>query len=129
MANPTEICEVTANGRIYSNWKTVEVSRNIDDNFIDHALLVVSEVSSGAKAISDLKLKPGDPVTVKLTGQLVIDGEVYLRQAAYNAREHSVQIGISSFAQSVVASTVDGKPGQYTNQTLQQIASACFGKV
>jgi prophage tail gpP-like protein len=124
-----EICLVTAGGQNYDIWTTVEVSRNIDDKFIDHALLVVSEVTSGAKALADLKLKPGDHATVTLAGQKVLDGQVYLRQAAYRAREHAVQIGICSFAQNVIASTVDVNPGQYINQTLQQIVSACFGKV
>jgi hypothetical protein len=68
-------------------------------------------------------------VTLTLAGQKVLDGKVYMRQAGYAEREHSVQIGIVSYVQSVVSSTVDGKPGQYINQTLQQIGSAVFGKV
>jgi prophage tail gpP-like protein len=36
---------------------------------------------------------------------------------------------ISSIAQSINVSTVDASPGQYINQTLQQIGSAVFGKV
>ena len=129
MASPSEICSVSVGGLYFNNWMTVEVSRNIDDNFIDHAVMTVSEPSSTASTLATLKLKPGDTAAVTLAGQQVLNGEVYLRQGAYNAKEHSVQIGISSLAQSVVASTVDGKPGQYVNQTLQQIASACFGKV
>lgn len=129
MPNPLEVCVVTAGGEKYDIWETVEVTTTTDD-VIDHALLTVAEPSGdGAKTLSDIKLKPGDPATVSLAGQVVIDGIVYLRQATFDANSHSVQIGISSKAQSVIASTVKAEPGQYINQTIQQIGSAVFGEV
>ncbi|RXH41073.1 hypothetical protein [Bradyrhizobium zhanjiangense] len=129
MPKPQEICEVTAFGEKYSNWKTVEVTRSIADDVVIHVMLTVAEISSNAKSLSDLKLKPGDPVTVKLAGREALDGWVYLRQAAADGYQHAVQIGIASRSQHVIASTVDCKPGQYKNQTLQQIVSSCFAKV
>jgi hypothetical protein len=57
----------------------------------------------------------------------VLTGFVYLRQAAYDANSHAVQIGIASKVQAVTVSTVKANPGQYMNQTLQQIGSAVFG--
>jgi prophage tail gpP-like protein len=74
-------------------------------------------------------LKPGDPASVTLAGQPAISGYVYLRQGSTDPNSHGVQIGICSSSQSVMPSTVDAKPGQYINQTLQQIGSAVFGKV
>jgi len=96
MASPSEICSVSVGGLYFNNWMTVEVSRNIDDDFIDHAVMTVSEPSSTASTLATLKLKPGDTAAVTLAGQQVLNGEVYLRQGAYNAKEHSVQIGISN---------------------------------
>jgi prophage tail gpP-like protein len=128
MPKPQETCVVTAKGQRFDIWQTVEVWHSSDD-VVDHAMLTVSEISTGAKNFAALKLKPGDPAQVYLAGFLVIDGMVYLRQASYDAKEHGVQIGISSIAQSVTVSTVDANPGQYINQTLQQIGSAVFGKV
>jgi prophage tail gpP-like protein len=128
MPKPQEIAVVTALGQKYDIWTTVEVTHSADD-VIDHALLTVSEISTGAKNFAAIKLQPGDPATVTLAGQVVISGMVYLRQASYDAKEHGVQIGISSIAQSIEASTVDAAPGQYINQTLQQIGSAVFGRV
>lgn len=122
MPRPDQIAVVTANGQKYDIWTQIEVSRTTADPAIDHALLTVAEVSG-------LKLQPGDPATVTLAGQTVMKGRVYLRQGAVDANQHMVQIGIASRAQVVMASTVDGKPGQYINQTLQQIGSAVFGKV
>jgi prophage tail gpP-like protein len=129
MPKASELCTVVAYGTEYVNWKTVEVTSSIMDPVIDHAMLTVSEISSAASNFSNLKLKPGDPVQVYLGNRQAIDGFVYLRQAAADAYNHGVQIGIASFSHAVKASTVDAAPGQYTNQTLQQIVSSCFGKV
>jgi hypothetical protein len=52
-----------------------------------------------------------------------------LRQAAYDSTSHAVQIGIASKAQVIMPSTVQAKPGQYKQQTIQQIGSAAFGSV
>jgi len=127
MPKPNELCVVTALGQKYDIWQSVEVTHSTDD-VIDHAMLTVSEPSSGAKSLAALKLKPGDAAQVHLAGQLVLDGRVYLRQTAYDNNSHGVQIGIASKAQALNPSTVDASPGQYTNATLQQIASAGFGK-
>jgi prophage tail gpP-like protein len=126
MAKPTEICTVVVNGGRYDLWETVEVSHAVDP-VIDHAMLTVSEPSSGAKTLSALKMKPGDTAQVYLAGVLVLSGTVYLRQAAYDKQQHAVQIGIVANGQSIMPATVQTNPGQYKNQTLQQIVTAAFG--
>jgi prophage tail gpP-like protein len=128
MATPQEICTVTANGQNYNIWESVEVVKSAED-VIDHCMLTVSEISTGGSSLSQLKLAPGDTVTVTLGGMQAMNGLVYLRQAAYDANVHAVQIGICSTAQDIMRTSVDGAPGQYLNQTIQQIGSACFGKV
>lgn len=128
MAKPQEICIVSAGGQKYNIWETVEVT-TATDGVIDHAMLTVAEPSKGARSFSNLKLKPGDPASITLAGQKVIDGFVYLRQGALDENSHAVQIGICSRAQNVIPSTVRAEPGQYTNQTLQQMVSAVFGEV
>jgi prophage tail gpP-like protein len=92
-------------------------------------MLTVSEISNGGAALSNLKLAPGDQVQISLAGTNVINGLVVLRQAVYDDKTHAVQIGIASRAEIVTRTTVDAKPGQYINQTIQQIGSACFGAV
>jgi prophage tail gpP-like protein len=115
-------------GRNYDIWQTVEVHRDFQD-VIDHTMLTVAEISQPSKMWNALKLKPGDRAQVFLAGRKVIDGKVYLRQSIYDKQSHAVQIGIWSNSSPVVAGTVDANPGQYKNYTLQQIASAVFGKV
>jgi prophage tail gpP-like protein len=131
MANPQEICTITANGQTFENWTSVEVSRTFPE-IVVRALVSVSEVSAPGSASSlwsTLKLKPGDEASVSLAGSVVLSGHVYLRQAVYDAHSHSVQIGISTPLQNAMISTVDVKPGQYKKQSFQQIASAVLGKI
>jgi prophage tail gpP-like protein len=129
MTTPQEIAVVEANGRKYNIWENFELSRTIPV-LMDHAMLTVSEVSTaGGTGFSNLKLAPGDKAIITLGGVTALTGTVYLRQAAYDATTHAVQIGIASQVHAVIRTSVDGAPGQYLNQTLQQIASACFGKV
>lgn len=129
MPKQNELCTVIANGQNYSNWTSVEVSRNFSDGVIDHAMLIVAELSGKGGTIAGLKLKPNDQVTVMLGSVVAIQGFVYLRQGSIDANMHAVQIGICSNSQPITVSTVDCKPGQYVKQNLQQIASAVFGKV
>jgi prophage tail gpP-like protein len=105
-------------------------------NFVDwkpvaqgHCMLTVSEISTGGSGLSQLKLAPGDAASFTLGGAKALNGHVYLRQAAYDANTHAVQIGIASKAQDIMRTTVDSAPGQYRNQTIQQIGSAVFGTV
>lgn len=128
MPNPTEICKVVAQGMNYDYWETVEVTHSCAE-IVDHAMLTVSEPSTGAASLAALKLKPGDSAQVYLAGTLIIDGHVYLRQAAYDANSHGVQIGIVSNVQGALVSTVSAAPGQYINSTLQQIASTVMGEI
>src|SRR5229473_7905406 len=131
MPNPTEICTIIADGQRYDIWESVEVHRAVEgiSGNINHALMTVSEISTGGAGFSALKLTVGDLVTVQLAGNEVINGYVYLRQAVFDSKIHAVQIGVSSKTQAVIRTTVDVSPGTYPGQTIQQIGSACFGKV
>jgi prophage tail gpP-like protein len=132
MANAAEICSITADGRKYDIWESIEIHRALSTapGTINHAEMTVSEISTGGAGFSNLKLTVGDtPVIMTLAGIQVINGFVYLRQAAFDDKTHAVQIGVSSKTQAVIRTTVDCNPGSYPNQTIAQIASACFGKV
>ena len=129
MANAAEICSITADGQKYDIWETVEIHRAVESSVINHALMTVSEISTGGAGFSNLKLTIGDTVSIDLAGINVINGMVYLRQSANDDKMHAVQIGVSSKTEAVVRNTVKVKPGVYPNQTIQQIGSACFGSV
>jgi prophage tail gpP-like protein len=131
MANAAEVCSITADGQIYNIWESVEIHRCVagETGNINHATMTVSEISTGGAGFSNLKLTIGDQVQMSLAGIQVINGSVYLRQAAYDDKTHAVQIGVTSKTQIITRTTVDVNPGSYPNQNIQQIASACFGKV
>lgn len=128
MTRPDQIAVVRARGQLFQTWTEIEVSRSTTD-IIDHAVLTCTEPSPRATTLSGMKLQPGDQASISLAGVTVISGQVYMRQAVLNSTEHAVQIGVCSLAQAALASSVDGSPGQYVNQTLQQIGSATLGKV
>jgi prophage tail gpP-like protein len=132
MTNPAEVCTISADGQKYDIWETCELHRSVagpSGGVINHALMTVSEISTGGTGFSSLKLTVGDTVSIDLAGINVINGMVYLRQPAYDDKMHAVQIGVSSKTEAVVRNTVKVKPGVYPNQTIQQIGSACFGSV
>jgi hypothetical protein len=89
MPNPTEVCVVKADGAQYNIWTDLEVHRSVAgvSGNINHALMTVSEISSGGTGFSSLKLTVGDTVAIDLAGINVISGLVYLRQAAYDERK------------------------------------------
>lgn len=122
MANPDEVAVVTAGGTIYSNWETLEVERRIG-NIATHIRLRVTEIGSTTSAgLSALRLKIGDKAAVSLAGRPVIAGTVTVRQVAYAAGAHQIEIVVSSLTWKLANSTPP--PQQFTNSSLQQIANA-----
>jgi prophage tail gpP-like protein len=141
MPNPALIATVVAGGQTYSAWESIEIERRYDD-VISHMRLTVAEFINGPYSNiatrllgttpgtwSSVQLMPGTPAQGYLAGQLAITGQVCVRQAAYDKESHGVQIVVASSTQPLIPSTVDNNPGQYSNQTWQQLASAVAGKV
>jgi prophage tail gpP-like protein len=128
MPNPTEIATIVAGGKVYSHWQSVEVER-IYGQAVSHFRFVTAEPGPTGDGWGELQLMPGIPAQVYLAGQLALTGVVQIRQAAYDAVSHSVEIIVASYTGGLPASSVDGAPGQYLNSTLQQIAPAVCGPV
>lgn len=134
MPNPLEIATVVANGVTYSNWTTVSIERTMAfaSSLAFHMRLTTAEVEvDGASGNfpGGPRLAIGDTAQGFLAGIPVISGIVTVRQAAFDANTHGVEIIISSLSQRVEVSTVMAAPGQYIEQTLQAIGSAVFGAV
>jgi prophage tail gpP-like protein len=128
MPNPQEVAVVVAAGQRYDTWESIEIERNYE-KVVAEMRLIAAEPSNLSQGFASLKLKPHDPAQGYLAGRQVIDGYVWLRQAAYDAETHRVTIGVASRVQKSVISTVDANPGQYTNSTISQIAGAVLGKI
>ena len=122
-----EIASVTALGSVYSQWQEVEFERRIG-SIVSHLRLRVMEITPpgtpAASTYSNLRLKPLDaPVSATLAGRLVMtDGVVSVRQVAYTAASHMIEIIAYSRTLDLPFGTV--KPAQFKNVTLQQFANA-----
>lgn len=119
------------NGQKFSFWESVIVERVIGPP-VTHATFEVAEQpgSTLTQGIGSWRIGPGDAAIVSLADQPVMGAAVIdMRQIYFDAGVHHVQIRVYSITQNVVTSTVDAKPGQYTNSTFIQIAGAAAGKV
>jgi prophage tail gpP-like protein len=114
---------VVAGGQVYPGWEAIEVWREWGTAYSYMRLRAIENTDPGGDAPA-FSLAVGDVAQGYLCGQKVIDGFVITRQVVYERQTHGVEIIVASWPQSVEAGTVIGKPGQYKNQTLQQIASA-----
>jgi prophage tail gpP-like protein len=127
MPKPQEICTVQAAGTEYKFWKEVEVVRDLNEE-VSQASLVVAEIGDLRKGWKSLRLPPGVPAKIMMAGQLAATGAVAVRQVSYDGQNHNVKFIVQSKTADLVKSSLDLPPGQFKNQTLQQLASAAVKK-
>jgi prophage tail gpP-like protein len=127
MPKPDEICVVNAGGTLYRSWKEVEVER-VYPKPVSECRLVVAEIGDFKQGWKSLRLKPGDPASITLAGQLAVTGAVAVRQVGYDADNHAVRFVIQSKAADIANGTVDVPPGQFKNYNLSQLANAALAK-
>jgi prophage tail gpP-like protein len=121
--NASEIATIQAGGVSYSAWTRIEVERTWG-SFYTTADFEAIEPSAIGQAITAAQIMPGTAVTITLGGQLAVTGQAYLRAVAYDKEAHDVKIGVYGTGNAAMNTTVTNAPGEYKNQTLQQIASA-----
>lgn len=118
-----EWAEVEAGGQIYKEWTGVTVSRGLSGQGVSTAMLQAIEPSSGSGAsYANIKLKPGDQVTVTLAGYRVFKGFVVDRQAVYDAQNHGVQIVAEAAYSDIVYSNAPLKGSQFRDYAFEPIA-------
>lgn len=122
MPNADEIAEVKVGGQVYGTWTTVQLEKAYAESTIV-CTLSVAEPTDG-RGWANLKLRPGDPCEVTLAGKRALKGFVLTRQAAFDARQHGVQVVIGSKTFDLVDSSVKGGTGQYRGYTFEQIAKS-----
>ena len=124
MSTPATIASVIIDGQAFTYWESIVVERTTQDA-VSYATLVNAEPGPLNAGFQGLKIGPGEIGDVTLAGQLALSqGIVDLRQVYYDKGSHGVQVRITSRSQNVLSSTVAAAPGQYTNQTLDQIGKA-----
>lgn len=123
-----EYCEVRTSNGIFRDWTSVSVRYGIDPSYSRTVTLECAEPMAPGRsgvALVAQRLKPGDRCDVALGGQLVIEGGyIKIRQTAYDAERHAVQVvavAKSNTIREVSVDTSDG--GQFRNYTFQAIAN------
>ncbi|GJE45372.1 phage baseplate assembly protein [Methylobacterium soli] len=125
MPQAREIAEIEVNGQRYADWESMSVTRSGQDLFSRFAFTAASPIES-APNWAGMKLAIGDAAKIYLAGRLVIDGKIRTRQPAYDDKQHGLQIAGSSLSATIARATVEAKPGEFKNYSLEQIANSAL---
>ena len=128
MPNPNEVATITVGGRSYRNWKTVSVERVWGGEAISVFSLGATEPSESTTGWSDLRLKPGDAVTVALAGITVITGNVTARSTSIDAQGHEILVQGRSAAAKIADTSVPIKAGSFSGNTYEQTARGLLAR-
>jgi prophage tail gpP-like protein len=134
MPKVEEYCEVRTENGIFRDWTAVSVRYGIDPSFQRMAQLECAEpMQPGRSGIAKVarRLKNGDRVDVALAGKLVIEGGyIKIRQTAYDANRHAVQVVVMAKSNPIREVSVDiADGGQYRGHTLEAIAKRALAQV
>ncbi|RAI24831.1 phage baseplate assembly protein, partial [Rhodoplanes serenus] len=69
-----------------------------------------------------LQFKPGDACTIYLAGQLAVTGYITMRQAAYDAESHGVQLTGKGKTWDIASSSVETEDGKFDGYPWEAIA-------
>jgi len=119
-STPALIATISSNGQIYNAWESVMV-RVEYGNPISVFEFTPTEGAYGP-SYSNLKIQPGDAVTISLAGHQVINGYVTTRSVSYDEKSHQIVIAGKSKTCDIKDSSVVMKPGNYDGNTFEQAA-------
>ena len=114
---------------MFPGWETIEISREHNAQWSYMKFRAAEKTDGGLIPQAAISLDTGDFADGYLMGIKVITGFVMSRQVVFDRGTHAVEIIVAAYPQSLDAGTVQGKPGQYLNQTIQQIATSAAGTV
>lgn len=130
-------CEVRTSKGVFRDWTSVTVSYSAERSYMRFFQLELAEVAppggqvqptllgqGGAGAVLMQRLLPGDRASIYLAGQpVIVDGYIKVRQAAYDANRHAVQVTGIAKGGNITQVAVDVPGGQFRNYTLSAIAN------
>jgi len=125
----TEHAELTVNGQIFRDWESVMVRHALNDDPPFRFRFTCSEGLPLAKNFALLRIRPGMECTVKLAGILAISGRVFIRQAHYNARQHSIEIQGWTYSADAAAAAVTHQTMEFKKVGYQQLASTLLKSI
>jgi prophage tail gpP-like protein len=128
MPDPREVATLIVNGIRFEDWESVMVRRNWGDAFAYFQFTAAERdpIFKQGGPFPDwtkLQFKPGDHCTIYLAGELAVTGFIEVRQVAYSANSHGVQLMGKSYSAQAAKSSVDSPDGNFDNQDLVTIAN------
>jgi prophage tail gpP-like protein len=129
MPDPNLVATVIAEGQRYSQWESVMVRWTYGVTMMDFMLTASEPVPSGT-GWGNIRLKPGDPVTILLGGIQAIGGpyaQIVSRTTNYDAQTHTIVVQGKS--NDPIRSSIQVKPGNFNGYTFEQAARAVLGQV
>src|ERR1017187_7559224 len=127
MIKAKDIATVTVDGAPFTAWTEFEVEYNLQHTSV--GLLRLSTTEPNAFLGKATQIWPGRKVDLALGGVPVFSGITTVRQAHIAAAQHDLHIVVESHDYPLGVGTLNPNPGEYKNQTIQQITSALAGKV
>lgn len=128
MPRPEEVAVLIVNGVEFRDWETVEVQHRWTEPYPVFQF-TCSEKQPAPKVQALLAFKPGDLCTILLAGILAITGEITIRQVAYDARSHGVQLIGKGLSYTADKSSVRTKTNSFDNNTWEQVARKLLGSI
>jgi prophage tail gpP-like protein len=121
MANASETVALTVAGQKYTGWTSVMVRRVYGGACSDFQLSVAQPIDTGATNFSSWKIKNNDQCTITLGGVLAFTGYVFVRQTAFDAKQHGLMVTGRSLTADAVDSSAPVNGGQYKGYTFQAL--------
>jgi prophage tail gpP-like protein len=127
--NPKEVATIVVEGRVYRDWKTVLVHKAMWEPFAYYKF-TTTEGRPLAKDWAELRIRPGMKAAVILGGELAIQSTVTIRQVAYTATQHGIEIiGKTDSFKATIGGAEGGNGGEFRNKGFSAIAREVLGNV
>ena len=110
------VLSLTIGGTSYEGWESVHVTLSMENLSGSFALQLSDAGGSAATAI-----KPNDPCTVSINGQIVITGYVDKVTPSFDATSHKIMVTGRDKAGDLVDSSHTKGTGQYVNKKIDEI--------
>jgi prophage tail gpP-like protein len=113
--NPAEVATIMIGRRKWEDWTTVMVQHRYAEAWPLFAFSAVERSRA-------YQIRAGDECAIYLGGVLAVVGRITVRQVAYDANNHAVQIqgkGVTSYASE---SSIIDETGNFDDQTFEQLA-------
>lgn len=117
-----EIVTLTVNGQDYAGWMDVDIGAGVLRLARDFTLTVTWDWPGNQGG--DVRIRQGDRCEVRIDGELVLTGYVFGTPVRHDAKSLSLSIKGRSLTADLVDCCPDDKPGQWRNQTIENIARA-----